>query len=913
MAITDELTKKVENAILNNRLVGDMVFTEDEYEALLEYTRGFSSDYNWGKTWNLGGIKDIHFVTLVEIAKRWKRIDDDENDEGGFWDFVFKTIGADGYTWTDQKLYSAYTGLISGLGRANRILIANTAKKYWATLMMHAFAPIKSIYAFLDLCYNIYRKDLDFNYTESDKWVCEIATIRFCEILQSAAGNEKTISIGSNTYGVKIGLRTLALNDATQNEFVILIDRTLEIIDKLFRRTAFASKSYFEGIINDWWQNKLAEVRIDRKTGNRSSAAVTKQNITAKFIRNDDTVNLVIPPIRLDSKGSTVWLSIYAGENGEQRYSNALFTRYGELTVTTTQKEFDLNELLKDDESIKIRVEITENGVVLYDKTIEREFILFDGENEVLSQLNKTSNYFVYARNIDSLRTPADIQTHGSNLYNIYPKVGETLAGVARQVFFVDKATATSNKSTVSLFGSLSDCEWRFDDIGCSVFGGKVRLIVPNDTALNGLVLSVDAKRSLLSDLTYRQEDGYKLFDISDFVPKCEPTEVVVYSHQKEVQLIGVYIVVFPNLNIVLSKSAYYGKDEKKLTIFVDDDSRDLYWANSDNEVVYPFNEGQLVVKIPYIRWRIDDKNWNKEPLNRRQWYKSHFHSCSFLEIDSPHDLENSTVFALIEGQVTAIERNKISGKFEVGRYIYATENKQEIMFFLQNAGKTHELFIVSTAEHFKSPPLAIVDAKVVFRGGENFIGERERKFVITFKSVGREEQVFDSDKLESGIIAIDEGIYWATVRSKISGIFAKADKVFWQGEFVFGDEHTLKLSNIVLKISPIVGIGIISDFWREVNYGYRISNLIRTNNEDVYTAQIYYLDSIGNTTAVGGTKNCLIEIISQSALTVLVADDKGKYAHKLTFNANSKKIEAPNSPNLFKITNFNYLEIKNV
>ena len=174
--------------------------------------------------------------------------------------------------------------------------------------------------------------------------------------------------------------------------------------------------------------------------------------------------------------------------------------------------------------------------------------------------------------------------------------------------FFVDQATVTKNKSTVRLLGSFTDCEWKLDDIACLVFGGGVQLLMPRDTDLNGLALIVDTKRLLLSELPYLQDDGYILFDISDMIPKCEPTEIIVYSHQKEKQLVNEYIVVFPNLNIGFSRSAYYGKDEKKLKISVDEVSKDLYWENSDNEVIYPFNEGCLVIKIPYIRWRIDDK-----------------------------------------------------------------------------------------------------------------------------------------------------------------------------------------------------------------------------------------------------------------------------------------------------------------
>jgi len=170
----------------------------------------------------------------------------------------------------------------------------------------------------------------------------------------------------------------------------------------------------------------------------------------AKFICDDDKVFLVVPPIRLNNgAASTVWLSVYAGEKYEQRMSEALFTKMGELTVTTREKEIELNKLFHDGEPIKLRMEITENGIVIFDKNYDKEFILFDGENEVLSQINKANNYFVYSRDIAALKTPADISTYASNLYNIYSKAGETLSGEARQVFFVAKVNTADNRNAV--------------------------------------------------------------------------------------------------------------------------------------------------------------------------------------------------------------------------------------------------------------------------------------------------------------------------------------------------------------------------------------------------------------------------------------------------------------------------------
>ena len=93
MGISVELAQKVENAILDNRLVGNTFFSDDEYEALLGAVRQFSSYYVYSGGYSINNANErLIFVTLVEIAKRWKKIDDDENEESGFWEFVFKTV-----------------------------------------------------------------------------------------------------------------------------------------------------------------------------------------------------------------------------------------------------------------------------------------------------------------------------------------------------------------------------------------------------------------------------------------------------------------------------------------------------------------------------------------------------------------------------------------------------------------------------------------------------------------------------------------------------------------------------------------------------------------------------------------------------------------------------------------------------
>jgi hypothetical protein len=252
---------KAKNAVIHNHLIGNTIFNDTEYEELLKITQQVSKDFLYGIAAHINPRNyEIVFITLIEITKHWKKNDtDDDIDESGFWSYIIKTVlGLEKGSTNFQKLYSEYTYIIQYFKRNTSMYVAKKGKKYYATLMMHSFSPAKSIHAFLDLCYNIYKKDLNFNYTENDKDICELATMRFCEILKKSVGNDKSISIGTNSYSVKIGLRTLALDNDTQKDFIDLLDEALKNINLLFYNQPINQQNYFEKTINDWWQDKQA-------------------------------------------------------------------------------------------------------------------------------------------------------------------------------------------------------------------------------------------------------------------------------------------------------------------------------------------------------------------------------------------------------------------------------------------------------------------------------------------------------------------------------------------------------------------------------------------------------------------------------------------------------------------------------
>ncbi len=488
--------------------------------------------------------------------------------------------------------------------------------------------------------------------------------------------------------------------------------------------------------------------------------------------------------------------------------------------------------------------------------------MLLGEKNEILSNVNRPDNYFVYAPFIEKLLVPADISTYAKNLYNIYPHDGEMLSGQKRSVFFLN-AQENSKKEKITLLGNLHNCVWVINDKRYEVFSGHINLLVSNHDSINGFELFVNNKGILLSQLECIQAESQRVYDIGKLFDENIPYEIYLYSHVLQKELFRIKLVYFKDFNIKFNQNLFYGEDIKKLTILENGNVQELTWENHQDQIEVEIRNGKLIIDIPYLRWCIDDFEWNNAPLTGMVWYKDLFHNGSLLDVSVPYGNEDIQIFAMLANQIVEVKKN-LNGKFEIGRCIFANEDKKLITFGIkmQHALQSVKLFEVATQEHFWDEPLIVRGDKIIFHL-QNFIGSSSRIFKITLTKIGQEPICTSSDKLIDGIIPnIAEGIYWVNITSQSGGLFFKKEQVFWEGEFTFGDKDRLQLANMLYKISPLNGQAL-SDSWKMVVSGYYVSNLIRLDGRpDVYTAKLFYMTADKSKQLINNIEICQIEIL---------------------------------------------------
>ena len=856
---TDELLQRINRIFDEHKLIGNFDVTEDEYSELLENAGLLcNSLLYYGNVFEDKHHKLI-FTTLVEIAKRWKDSDneDDAEENSRFWDYISKHLVNEDSI--NPKLYHAFTNVISQLKIDHSLPIVTTGKKYYSTLMMHSFAPKYSIFSFFDLCYNIFKKDLDFGFTNDDEWLCEIVAEQMKTVLGGGYREDKKVSIGSSAYSIKIGLRSYSQNEDLFADFIQFIKDRFYEINKLFNREPINENTRLEHYIVEWWKNKTESEKVSADTTRkRRVPTVSKENIVAKYIRDENSVFLYIPSIRMDDGSSTVSLKVFV--NGEQIRSEEIRTKRGELVFTTKQIEMELNDLLSYYDTINLSVEIKENHTVIFDSernkatSLNREFILFEGEKEVLSQINKPTNYFVYSKDIDALRRkPDELTTYGTNLYNIYPRAGESLTGEIKQVFFVDKTKTASMGKTPCLIGSVQNAEWFFDDISCIVYSSGVKLLVPQNANLKALELRIDKKAYKLHELNFeRIESGCYQFGLKaiGLIPENHPTEIILYSYEKESTILSETIIVLPKLEMQFNHPFYYGDIERKLTVLTGDEAIELTWSNQDNEIRCPLNNGMLLIKIAYLRWRINSNKWHNEPINRKLWYKDFLANGDILEIDNPKENYDITIFGKSNGEPFEIFKNQ-TGNFEIGRAIYTNENKTDINVYIVFGKDIFEIFNVSTKEHFISNPLTYTDGKVFWNVEDTFIGDKSNEFFLIIKSADNNfRSKINYKNSEIGIL--HEDICKIQVKVKDKNIFSKAEKyhLIHEGELLIGSPDKLRFKYKKIWLLSANCFDSNKSEWIHFIPKYFIDKLkfVQEDENIYYAGQLCVIDKNGDT-----------------------------------------------------------------
>lgn len=597
----EELKKKIAEA-MNCEFVGNCRFDDEELSKMYSYSEKRLREFEYGYINKISTLDyEILFVAMVNSVKTWT------SDEDTFWNRIAKKLS--GTEICSQKLYHALTEIIDRLGERNKIIYLNgTQKRYYSTILAHAFAPLQSTESFFELCWQIYCEDMAQNFDETDS-IFQIVSNELSKRFAKSKGDED-FQLGSKIYNFRAGIKRIAVEQC--DLLTEYIRNTINAIDKLFSSEPIEKTTYYYSLLLNWWRNKETNFGIEKAKASLSTQIVSDYSaIKPRYINENGTVYLTVPAFRLlNNIYECPWIEIYT--NDSLVYSEEMLTRGSGLSMSTKAYQIELSKILSDTSCFDIRLVITHGGTTIFDsrKSLERIFMLFNGEKEIFAQQCLPGNYQLYCRDLDFLlQYPTNIKKVNSSLFLVNTISGDVIQSKKRTVLF---ASEKQNRDIWIYADKKNEVKFRQDDEEYDVLDGELKIAAFDSADLSDYGVKYEDTSWKLQDFSKEIRDDIVYYNISELLNAGEPQKLIVFKFSTGKIICNVNVVKFNNINVTFDKAYYYGDAVTGTVSF----STQLFNHSTSfdikqNEVELPIADGEIILSIPKIQWRIDDGDWN--------------------------------------------------------------------------------------------------------------------------------------------------------------------------------------------------------------------------------------------------------------------------------------------------------------
>lgn len=835
--MNQELKIKV-NEAMKCPFVGSYIFTNEELSCLYDEVGRIirSVAYEWGETISTLYYNEI-FVALVNLAKEWAP------EEDSFFEYVYRRLL--GSNEGNAKTYNQIVDVIQHLYKTNQIFLFKTfKKKYYTTLCSHAFAPVSSTNAFLDICWEIYCEDLNQQYIKQDsafESIAESLRNKFSVI----KNDDDDFQIGSKSYSLRAGIIGLALDE--KERLIQLLDVAISTIHALFNNEIITYDDYFKTIVKNWWTSKELEFGISKtkRLSNREIIVRDYSQIKPKYIMTEESVKLIIPPFRLNGDFDfEPYLEIKLDDKIIK--CEPLSLKGSGILMATRLQEIDISEF----ESLNIEISITHCDKTIYNSknSLHREFILFNASGkEIVSTECIPNSYFLYINKFNNLlQYPADLERINIlNTFSINASDGDIIQTRGKEVFFLNEK---SNKEVSFCANKLGNINYRINDEDYCVIDGELFVeILNNDLAKNYGVKYEDAIFKL-TDFNYSTINDRTRYCISSLLMPGDTQHISLFRYADNTIVANINLIKFSNINICFDKEVYFGKPETSFVEFKTDKYyKKQEFISGDDEVLIPINNGHIVVNPPTLKWKIDNEEWQTNLKDVPIWYKDITNS-SILHIEAPKDQN-------VEIGINNEFIDRISNKsiFKIGENIYRQKETSNtfsfVVFAKLNGNNLFPLFRIYTKESFLSTPYNIdaLSYKLIWNPS-SFVGDKNSKFKIDINNkttkitpieIGLENKIYNLSSLEEG--------YYDLSVSLIKKSFIAKEETILKEQIVLGNEKSLKYKNKIIEINTVFLFNTV-ECTRKIKPVYieSVSYLGNIDGYDYYSGNLFIKNKDG-------------------------------------------------------------------
>ena len=811
----EETDKKASIAFCKYPLIGDALISEALLEKWIIKTREYIEKklenrsilfHDW--------VYDMVSLVIVKFAKDWN-----SNEESRFTNYVTMKLG---YRDDSGRIWGIICDALEiAFKQHNRFFVKrHKERQFYETVMVHSLGPNGAWNPLLDLLFDFYVANLDWTYIPGDPIFSRLV-YALQGILNCSDADDDQYVIVSKRYNLKVGIRRIILE--RPGYCAHLFEMIVKRIHLLFNSDVEKARRYRNQLIDRWFSEKISSssaIKEKKRHEIRYSPdiALDYSRVNIRYTIIDCKVAIQIPFIRIleDDKGFAV---------AELYDDNRLIKRFdldiggNELGETIKQKTIIFPIELFAGNELRCRLVIKHGKTIIYDsgKRLWRQLIFFSGEKEINVNSITKEKYDVFVPKYNMLK--------GENI-DLIP-VNNGLCEISlHKNYVLEYAGNTISIDTSDIKGIRITEPVGFDNARFLLDGEEYQLLKMNtslkvyyenrEEAIKYRVIINGINKSLAD---YYDSDANNRSVIS-FEKESKKTEISIVDVAAGIVVFKKEYYIIPDLKITFNERTYITDEEyEKLSVSITCNGESVrLHADNHNEICYGYDEGMIIVDIPYIHYGY-----------------SGITTLFFEKYIRREDISNNA--ELYIDNKSGIKYNVIIGEKELGDISnvsladYVSDSNgdgDQLNIILSVDGKNYEIgHIISKDMFVNEPSISLFENALIWDGGSSFVGDAESSLELTLM---KNNQVKYCYHLKLGNQIIHQFIKNEFVDDKYECVFSSNDVPIFKCQYNIGNESKIRFSEKKIIIDRVTED--IEGFSRPIE--------IKT----VYIDQIKYIDT---------------------------------------------------------------------
>lgn len=783
-------------------------------------------------------------LTMMQYARDWDRV-----SNAGFWAYIAEQFG---YKDSPQ-MYGVLTTSVKEACRSyNRLFVVdpNGDNNYYSTVLAHAIAPNKSVFALFDFLVKFYRNNLDCSVYENDP-----AIGRMVGVLRdrcNGASVEQDEDIRGNVYGIQVGLKVLlTTRPGYMRHF---LTKVLQKMSSLHDGGELPGGDYVDFLLTQWFIGKMTEPAVSTASTSASKRstpahkrtteiAFSYGRIRLEYILDDDNEPaLRIPSIRLASRENPI---LTISSDGSNVYQQTIGIYGNDYAATSEEVIIPLSDISDVNfTNLNVELKIEDKTVFTSGNSLNVKALVFKYKKLQTGKTVDDGNYTLFAPKQVSIKFQGNVewqrQSYFAQLFNIYIQ-GEV------SIFADGSMLCCSSPPEGSLRFRLpqTQIEYVLRDNVYPIYSRSEFSVMAVGTVdgfnvvaslQNGERLSVQSRDGNLWQLgTPKKNGGYSL-TLSDADSGRVFDEVKFYITDS-------YSVSFD--------SSYYleTSEDGNVTLDINGEHFDVSLMGLGAKAKIPFGNGEIQIQIPRIRLLLDGNSLPTESV-----WKGEIAPSSTLQVLCPESLAVSLNF----GEAQIPRRSNLGGfDYAIGNSVQAydgTADKVSVSLFV--TGDKLPMFDVVFKMSLTEPPqFNLTESTLMWLNSHSFMGDRTTnlKFVFSPKYgnpitliANQNERVLSED------FPVKSERYHYQVFAQTDTAFGSTKSKLADGAVIFGDKASVIFRDEILRIDKVLLDGEYTEikpvYAEDIIY-VGIENLGYTDlsgDYAHYTAKLFFITQTG-------------------------------------------------------------------